>query len=157
MGHGVADDELAGELSMRGISELGAPVFNRLWEAPPHGMHRVSSALHSTKMLKGRSPRADETSALPAQSCGHLQNPLAEQPPVGILDTMELDELTAEAAKLSEDDRASLAARLLHGLEKPHHGVSDEEVMSRVREGDADDKVMLTFDQLVSGLRFRAR
>lgn len=74
-----------------------------------------------------------------------------------ILHRMKLDELTAEAAKLSEDDRASLAARLLHGLEKPHHGVSDEEVMSRVREGDADDEVMITFDQLVSGLRFRAR
>jgi hypothetical protein len=69
---------------------------------------------------------------------------------------MKLEELTAEAAKLSEDDRASLAAWLLIGLEKPHHCVSDEEVMSRVREGDADDKVMLTFDQLVSGLRFRA-
>lgn len=76
---------------------------------------------------------------------------------VRILHSMKLDELTAEAAKLSEDDRASLAARLLHGLEKPHHGVSDEEVMSRVREGDADDEVMITFDQLVSGLRFRAR
>ncbi len=74
-----------------------------------------------------------------------------------MLQAMKLEELTAEAAKLSEDDRASLAASLLHGLEKPHHGVSDEEVMSRVREGDADAGVMLTFDQLVSGLRFRAR
>ena len=53
--------------------------------------------------------------------------------------------------------RASLAAQLLHGLDKPHHGVSDEEVMNRVREGDANDEVMITFDQLVSGLRFRAR
>ncbi|WP_395753688.1 hypothetical protein [Prosthecobacter sp.] len=68
---------------------------------------------------------------------------------------MELEEITAEAAKLSEDDRACLAARLLHGLEKPPHGVSDEEVMGRVREGDADDEVMITFDQFVSGLRFR--
>lgn len=74
-----------------------------------------------------------------------------------ILDFMKLEELTAEAAKLSEDERASLAARLLHGLEKPHHGVSDEEVLSRVREGDANAEVMITFDQLVSGLRFRAR
>ena len=73
---------------------------------------------------------------------------------VHILHSMKLEELTAEAAKFSEDDRASLAARLLHGLEKPHHGVSDEEVMSRVREGDAGGEVMLTFDQLVSGLRF---
>ena len=29
--------------------------------------------------------------------------------------------------------------------------------MNRVREGDANDEVMITFDQLVSGLRFRAR
>ncbi len=74
-----------------------------------------------------------------------------------MLEFMKLEELMAEAAKLSEDDRASLAARLLPGLEKPHHGVSDEEVMNRVREGDANDEVMITFDQLVSGLRFRAR
>ena len=86
-----------------------------------------------------------------------LQNPLAEQPLACMLSFMKLEELTAEAAKLSEDDRASLAARLLHGLEKPHHGVSDEEVLNRVREGDANDEVMITFDQLVSGLRFRAR
>ncbi len=67
---------------------------------------------------------------------------------------MKLDELSAEADKLSEDERASLAARLLHGLEKPHYSVSDEEVLSRVREAEANPEVMITFDQLVSGLRF---
>ncbi len=69
---------------------------------------------------------------------------------------MKLEELTAEAAKLPEDDRASLAARLLHGLEKPHYSVSDEEVMRRMREAEENPDVMITFDQLVSGLRFRA-
>ncbi len=67
---------------------------------------------------------------------------------------MKLEEISAEAAKLSEDERASLAARLLHGLEKPHHSVSDEEVLSRVQEAQASPEVMLTFAQLVSGLRF---
>lgn len=70
---------------------------------------------------------------------------------------MKLDELSAEAAKLSEDERASLAAQLLHGLEKPHYSVSDEEVLNRVREAEENPDVMITFDQLVSGLRFRAR
>lgn len=69
---------------------------------------------------------------------------------------MKLEELSAEAAKLSEDERASLAARLLHGLETPHHSVSDEEVMNRMKEAESDEEVMITFDQLVAGLRFRA-
>ncbi|GAA5138675.1 hypothetical protein GCM10023213_17990 [Prosthecobacter algae] len=69
---------------------------------------------------------------------------------------MKLEELSAEADKLPEDERASLAARLLHGLQKPHYTVSDEEVMSRVREADENPEVMITFDQLVSGLRYRA-
>lgn len=69
---------------------------------------------------------------------------------------MNLQELTAEAAKLPEDERASLAASLLHGLEKPHYGISDEEVRRRMREADENPEVMITFDQLVSGLRYRA-
>jgi hypothetical protein len=69
---------------------------------------------------------------------------------------MKLEELSAEAAKLPEDERASLAARLLHGLEKPHYSVSDEEVLDRVRDAEETPEVMITFDQLVSGLRFRA-
>ena len=73
-----------------------------------------------------------------------------------ILQIMKLEELTAEAAKLPEYDRASLAARLLHGLETPHYSVPDEEVMRRMREADENPDVMITFDQLVSGLRFRA-
>lgn len=69
---------------------------------------------------------------------------------------MKLEELTAEAAKLSEEGRASLAASLLQGLEKPHYSVSDEEVLHRVREAEKNPEVMITFEQLVSGLRFRA-
>lgn len=70
---------------------------------------------------------------------------------------MKLEELSAEAAKLPEDERASLAARLLHGLEKPHYSVSDAEVMNRMHEAEKNPEVMMTFEQMVSGLRFRAR
>jgi hypothetical protein len=68
-------------------------------------------------------------------------------------DAMKLEEIAAEASKLSEEERASLAARLLHGLESPVYSVSDDEVERRVREADADPTVMITFDQLVAGLR----
>jgi hypothetical protein len=70
---------------------------------------------------------------------------------------MNLEEISAQAAKLTEDERASLAARLLHGLERPHYTVADEEVLNRVREGDGNPEVMVTFEQLVSGLTCRAR
>ena len=72
-----------------------------------------------------------------------------------IISSMKLEGLSAEADKLPEDERASWAARLLHGLQKPRDTVSDEEVMSRVREADENPEVMIAFDQLVSGLRFR--
>ena len=69
--------------------------------------------------------------------------------------TMKLEEIVAEASKLSEEERASLASQLLHRLETPVYSVSDEEVGRRVREVDADPSVLITFDQLVAGLRHR--
>ena len=69
--------------------------------------------------------------------------------------TMKLEDIVAEASKLSEEERASLASQLLHGLETPVYSVSDEEVKRRVREADAAPSVMITFDQLVAGLRQR--
>ncbi len=69
---------------------------------------------------------------------------------------MKLEELADEAAKLPEEDRASLAARLLHGLERPHHYVSDEEVLRRLHEADENPEVMISFEQLISGLQTRA-
>jgi hypothetical protein len=68
---------------------------------------------------------------------------------------MKLEEIAAEASKLSEEERASLASRLLHGLETPVYWVSDEEVDRRMREADADPSVLITFDELVAGLRTR--
>lgn len=69
---------------------------------------------------------------------------------------MKLEEIVAEASKLSEEERASLASRLLHSLETPVYSVSDEEVAKRVHEADADLSVLITFDELVAGLRNRA-
>ncbi len=68
---------------------------------------------------------------------------------------MKLEEIAAEASKLSEEERASLASRLLHGLETPVYWVSDEEVGRRRQEAEGDPSVLITFDELVAGLRRR--
>ena len=68
---------------------------------------------------------------------------------------MKLEEIVAEASKLPEEERASLASQLLHGLETPVYYVSDEEVRGRMREADADRGALITFDELVAGLRQR--
>jgi hypothetical protein len=68
---------------------------------------------------------------------------------------MKLEEIAAEASKLSEEERASLASRLLHGLETPVYWVSDEEVGRRRQEAEEDPNVLITFDELVAGLRQR--
>jgi hypothetical protein len=68
---------------------------------------------------------------------------------------MKLEEILIEASKLSEEERASLASQLLHGLETPVYEVSDDEVRRRVREANADPSVLITFDELVAGLRHR--
>ena len=68
---------------------------------------------------------------------------------------MTLEEIAVAASKLTEEERASLASRLLHGLESPVYEVTDEEVVSRMREANSDPSVWLTFDQLVTGLNRR--
>ena len=68
---------------------------------------------------------------------------------------MKLEEIATEASRLSEEERASLASRLLHGLESPIYEVRDEEVSLRMKEAEADPSVWLTFDQLVAGLNRR--
>jgi hypothetical protein len=68
---------------------------------------------------------------------------------------MKLEEIVAEASKLSEEERASLASQLLHGLETPIYWVSDDDVRERMREAEADPSVLITFDELVAGLRQR--
>lgn len=68
---------------------------------------------------------------------------------------MKLEEIAVAASKLTEEERASLASQLLHGLESPVYEVTDEEVVSRMREANTDPSVWLTFDQLVTGLNRR--
>ena len=68
---------------------------------------------------------------------------------------MKLEEIAAEASKLSEEERASLASRLLHSLETPVYWVSDKEVGRRRQEAEEDPSVLITFDELVAGLRQR--
>ena len=68
---------------------------------------------------------------------------------------MKLEDIVAEASKLSEEERASLASQLLHSLETPVYSVSDDEVGRRMREAEADPGVLITFDELVAGLRHR--
>jgi hypothetical protein len=70
---------------------------------------------------------------------------------------MKLEEIAKEAAQLPEEERAALASRLLHGLETPVYEVPDEEVLLRVREGDQDPTVLISFDEVVSGLRRHGR
>ena len=61
---------------------------------------------------------------------------------------MKLDEIVLEALKLSEEERASLASQLLHGLQTPVYEVSDDEVRKRMREADADPSALITFEEL---------
>lgn len=68
---------------------------------------------------------------------------------------MKLEDIVKEASKLPEEDRASLASQLLHGLETPVYDVHDEEVRARMDEADSDPSVLITFDQLVSSLKNR--
>ena len=68
---------------------------------------------------------------------------------------MKLQEISAEAAKLTEEERASLASQLLHGLQSPVYWVTDDEVLRRVKEAEVDPSVLITFDELVSGLKHR--
>ena len=70
---------------------------------------------------------------------------------------MKLGEIVRQAAMLPEKQRALLASRLLHGLETPVYDVSDEEVFRRIREAEADPTVLITFEELASGLHLRGR
>lgn len=65
---------------------------------------------------------------------------------------MDLDELTAEASRLSEPERATLAGRLLDSLDGPAHHVTDEEVARRIREAESDADTLISFDELTAGV-----
>jgi hypothetical protein len=78
--------------------------------------------------------------------------PLKEGGRKHIVGPMKLEEIAAEASKLTEEERAALASRLLHGLETPVYEVTDEELDRRKRETEEHPGIWITFDELVSGL-----
>lgn len=53
---------------------------------------------------------------------------------------------------LSEEDRASLASYILHGLETPTYDVCDEAVMDRLNELQSGIVKEINHDKLVDGL-----
>jgi hypothetical protein len=68
---------------------------------------------------------------------------------------MDLEQIASAAAKLTEEERGALASRLLHGLETPVYVISDDEVLQRMQEAATDPAALLTFAELVAGLKLR--
>ena len=66
---------------------------------------------------------------------------------------MTLEELSAEARKLPEQERGFLAAEILSTLEPSAYDVSDEEVLSRVQESKSDSVKDISLDELKEGLK----
>lgn len=66
---------------------------------------------------------------------------------------MTVEELSAEASKLSERERGSLAANILSTLEPGAYDVSDEEVLRRVEESKSGSVSDISFDELKAGLK----
>jgi hypothetical protein len=66
---------------------------------------------------------------------------------------MQLEEIVKEASKLPESQRALIASRLLHDLETPYHGVSDEQVAERMREAEENPESLISLDEFVKGIR----
>jgi len=66
---------------------------------------------------------------------------------------MKLEEIATEASRLTEEERGALASQLLHGLTAPVYDVTDDEVFERMREAESDPSVMISFEELISGLK----
>ena len=66
---------------------------------------------------------------------------------------MTVEELSAEASKLSERERGLLAANILSTLEPGAYDVSDEEVLRRVEESKSGSVRDISFDELKAGLK----
>ena len=68
--------------------------------------------------------------------------------------SMTLEEILAEASRLSPEKRLQLVRALIGDLGRPAYDVSNEEVAERIREtrdGLVDD---LSHEELVEGLRY---
>ncbi|MEZ7955645.1 MAG: hypothetical protein QMC23_05395 [Rubritalea sp.] len=65
---------------------------------------------------------------------------------------MKVEDIVAEVSKLPEEQRASIASRIIHSLEKPRYWVSDEEVAERMDEAERDPSVMISFEEFEAGI-----
>ena len=63
-----------------------------------------------------------------------------------------VDEIIAKASELADNDRATIAARLIEGLPAPSYDVSDEEVEKRRRELESGAVEDISLDELKAGL-----
>ena len=65
---------------------------------------------------------------------------------------MSLAEIEKQAAALPVEERAALASFLLQSLPEPDHDVSDEEVSERVRQVNAGEVDLISFEELRRGV-----
>ena len=72
-----------------------------------------------------------------------------------VFSPVKLEILEQEASKLPEAERATLASNLIRGLVTSVGDVSDEEVARRVKEGEDDPSVLISYEELVRGLKYR--
>lgn len=68
---------------------------------------------------------------------------------------MNAEEIIMEASKLAQEEQASIASRILRGLDCSTHAVSDDEVGQRMNEAELDSSVLLSFDDFVAGVNRR--
>jgi len=66
---------------------------------------------------------------------------------------VSLDEILRDAATLEPEERASLAAQLIHSLDRSAYYVTDEEVVRRIEEAERDPSVLISFEELQAGLK----
>jgi len=67
--------------------------------------------------------------------------------------SMSVEEILSEASKLSEEERASIASQLIHSLPATHYSVSDDDVALRVQEAEANEDVLIPFEEFVEGIK----
>ena len=68
---------------------------------------------------------------------------------------MNAEQIVIEASKLAQEEQASIASRILRGLDRPVHSVSDDEVAERMTEAESDPSVLLSFDDFVADVNRR--
>lgn len=68
---------------------------------------------------------------------------------------MTVDQIREHAVELSDMEKGQLASDSLASMAPSKYDVSDEEVLQRVREAEEDPTIMITHDELISGINRR--